>query len=546
MGVFLENLDQVVGWLDAKIVWVLIPALLGTGVLLTVRLRFVQISRLWHGVLVTVGYYDKGDHPGDVSHFAALSTALGATVGVGNIAGVALAIHYGGPGALFWMWVTAFLGMAVKFTECTLAVQYRDTLHGDARAGGVSGGPMYYIEKGLKMKPLAYFFAVALMVTSFFTGNAIQANTLADVLNASFGWPFWATGLVSAVVVGAVILGGIGRIGKITSVMAPAMAFIYVTGAVGILILRRDQILPAFASIFTQAFDPVASATGVGVGSMLAVMVMGVKRGLFSNEAGQGSAPCAHAAARTDEPVSEGVVALLEPFIDTICICTLTGLVLLTTNVWDERFPQTIDLSAATWASDVTQIDDGVVPAEAMRYNDGWVENLYVDADHATPFHGVVSLQPEGAQAVDLEGHHYAHLYGHAVDLGAPLTSRAFARGLAPLTGSGDLIVALCVVLFALSTAISWSYYGDRCAMYLIGEKAILPYRLVYCVMHFVGATVPLAAIWHIGDVSLSLGTIPNVIALVLLSGGVSKATKSYFARKAYAAPSRSDETMAA
>ena len=306
---------------------IMVILLLGTGLYLTIRTGFVQITKLGHGFGVTTGKYDDPDDPGDVSHFQALTTALSATVGIGNIAGVAMAIHWGGPGALFWMWVTAFLGMATKFSEVTLAQKYRTT----DETGAVAGGPMYYIERGLgpKWKPMAVFFAVMLAFTAFFTGNAVQANTVADQMNSAFGIPMMLMGAITSVIVGAVILGGIGRIGKVTAFLAPFMAAIYVVGALLIIALNLGSLPSAFGAIITGAFNPQAGVAGIGAGAFVVTLMWGVRRGLFSNEAGQGSAPIAHAAAKTDEPVSEGVVALLEPFIDTIVICSCTAFVIL-------------------------------------------------------------------------------------------------------------------------------------------------------------------------------------------------------------------------
>jgi AGCS family alanine or glycine:cation symporter len=323
--------------------------LLGTGFYLTFRLGFVQLRRLGHGFGVTSGKYDDPNEPGDVSHFQALTTALSATVGIGNIAGVAIAIHWGGPGALFWMWVTAFVGMATKFSEVTLAQKYRDVDEVGAShkwEGAVSGGPMYYIERGLgpAWKPMAVFFALMLGFTAFLTGNAVQANTVADTMQSTFGIPVWITGIITAGVVATVILGGITRIGKVTAFLAPLMAAIYVAGAILIILLNFGEVIPSFALIFTEAFNPSAGIAGTGAGIFLVTLMWGVRRGLFSNEAGQGSAPIAHAAAKTDEPVSEGVVALLEPFIDTLVICSMTGLVIIMTGMYTQRMPTEITL----------------------------------------------------------------------------------------------------------------------------------------------------------------------------------------------------------
>ena len=536
---------------------IIVIALLGTGLFLTVRLGFVQIRRFGHGVGVTTGRYDDPNEPGDVSHFQALTTALSATVGIGNIAGVAIAIHWGGPGALFWMWMTALLGMAVKFSEVTLAQEYRvvESPDYDAKAweGSVSGGPMYYIERGLgrNWKPLAVFFASMLMLTSFLTGNAVQANTVADALNAEFGVPVWITGLITATVVGVVILGGISRIGKVTGVLAPVMAGLYVTGALIILAINIGDVPAAFGLIFREAFNPTAGVAGTGTGALLVTMMWGVRRGLFSNEAGQGSAPIAHAAAKTDEPVSEGVVALLEPFIDTIVICTMTGLVLITTNVWDDTHPTALEISdgdvsyvqmnesgryGGADAPDEIQIVDGQstqgVGQVRFAWHDAPVDGFYVDEAQTQPFTGRL-LPGEGVAVAD-DGTRYPVLYGNAVETAAPLTITGFSRGLDPvrLGGAGKYVVLIAILLFAISTAISWSYYGDRCANYLFGTTGILPYKAVFVLMHFVGAVTSLNAIWAIGDVALGLVTFPNLLALVLLSPVLARITKSYFDRK--------------
>ena len=532
-----------------------VMALIGTGVFLTLRLGFIQLRYLWHGFAVTSGKYDDPNEPGDVSHFQALTTALSATVGIGNIAGVAIAIHWGGPGALFWMWVTAALGMATKFTEVTLAQHYRTVETpptGNKLAGTVSGGPMYYIERGLgpRWKWLAVTFAFVLGLTAFLTGNAIQANTVADTIQTTFGIPGYITGAITAIVVAAVILGGIKRIGRVTSILAPVMAVIYVAGALFIILTHIDQIMPTFGLIFREAFNPSAGIAGTGVGAFLVTMMWGVKRGLFSNEAGQGSAPIAHAAAQTDEPVSEGVVALVEPFIDTIVIVTMTALVIIITGVWNERFPTEIqliggDLTYVTFTADGKRQS---VPAPAQLQLDGgtyvdtgpgtiqiaWhelpVDRLYTDPDQTQPFTGVIRSRLGEAEGVD--GTTYTALYGDAVESGAPLTMLGFQRGLPGDWGRN--IVILSVILFAVSTSISWSYYGDRCVNYLFGRRAILPYKVVFIGMHFAGATLALADVWNLGDVFLGIVILPNLLALIMLSPKVVELTKSYFERRAW------------
>ena len=558
----MELLDQIVKTLDSIVWWgptigaekipLAVIALLGTGLFLTIRLGFIQVRRLGHGFAVTSGKYDDPNDPGDVSHFQALSTALSATVGIGNIAGVAAAIHFGGPGALFWMWVTAFLGMATKYTEVTLAQRYRAVKEDRDAAkweGSVSGGPMYYIDRGLgpKWHWLAVIFAFLLAVTAFLTGNAIQANTLADTMNTSFGIDPWITGLISAALVGATILGGITRIGAVSGILAPLMAALYVGGALIVLALNAGDILPTFGLIFREAFNPSAGIAGTGIGAILITMMWGVRRGLFSNEAGQGSAPIAHAAAKTDEPVSEGVVALLEPFIDTIVICSMTGLVVIMTGVWNDRLPQELSLSGGDSGWMVQQADGSVergvaAPAEfriengipvavaatapKFTWHDAPVDTFYTDAEHTQAFTGTVI--PSRGVAIGPDGRELSKLYGNAAETGAPLTMAGFDRALP----YGRYVVIIGVLLFAISTAISWSYYGDRSAQFLFGSKIIMPYRLLYVIMHFVGAVVPLASIWALGDVFLGVVILPNLLALILLSGQVKQMTDSYFERK--------------
>jgi alanine or glycine:cation symporter, AGCS family len=564
----MEGLDRIVSWLEGIVWWgpsvggeqipLAVMMLLGTGLFLTLRLGMIQLRRLGHGFAVTSGKYDDPNEPGDVSHFQALSTALSATVGIGNIAGVAIALHWGGPGALFWMWVTAFLGMATKYAEVTLAQYYR-VVEGTDRdpakwEGTVSGGPMYYIERGLgpSWKPMAVIFAFLLGITAFMTGNAIQANTLADTMNAQWGVPVWITGIASAMLVGGVIIGGITRIGRVTGILAPLMAAIYVGGALIIIVLHISDVIPTFALIFREAFNPTAGVAGTGMGAILVTLMWGVRRGLFSNEAGQGSAPIAHAAAKTDEPVSEGVVALLEPFIDTIVICTMTGLVIVMTGAYDDRHPTTITLGGGEVSWVVQQEDGRVLQGQSappeLRIENGqpvmqtpttarfaWhnvaVEEFFTDAAQTIPFTG--TLQPRQNRAVADDGTEYTRLYGNAVRTGAPLTMAAFERGIGRTgAGFGHMIVILGVLLFSISTAIAWSYYGDRCANYLFGSAAILPYRIVFVLFNFIGAVVPLASIWALGDVFLGVVIFPNLIALLLLSGKVKDLTNSYFERK--------------
>ena len=442
---FTKNLEHFMeifsGWISMPLTFILI----GTGLFVTVSLGFIQVRRLKHSFDVVSGKYDNPDDEGDVTHFQALSAALSATIGIGNIAGVALAVRLGGPGALFWMWVTALFGMALKYAECTLSHKYR-VIHED---GSVSGGPMYYIEKGLgpKWKPLAIFFATCAVICSFCTGNMNQANTIAQTF-ASYNVPIWISGAFIAFMVGLVIIGGIKRIAAVASRIVPTMAVLYVSGALLILLVNYQNIIHSLESIYREAFSLKS-----GWGGLFAVIMWGVRRGLYSNEAGQGSAPIAHAAAKTKESAREGAVAMMGPFIDTIIVCTMTGLAILSTGVLE--------------STDLT---------------------------------------------------------------GAQLTREAFRQGFTFAPERGSLIVNFSVLLFAYTTMVAWSYYGDRSIEYLIGPKAIKPYRWVYVFFYFLGAILPLSFVWNFGDIALSLMTIPNLIGVLFLTGILKKMTKEYFA----------------
>jgi len=513
----------------------MVVVLLSFGIFITVRLGFIQITRFKHGIKVVSGHYDDPNDEGDINHFQALSTALSATVGIGNIAGVALAIHFGGPGALFWMWITAVLGMAIKFTEVTLAQEFRIT----NEDGSVSGGPMYYIEKGLgpNWKWLAVAFSIAAAICAFLTGNAVQANTVADVMLTDFQMPKALTGLITAGLVGAVILGGIKRIGYVTSRLVPFMATLYVLGGLIILIINYDAVIPSFIQIVTSAFNPQAGLLGVGSGAFIFTLSYGVQRGLFSNEAGQGSAPIAHSAAKTDQPVREGVVALLEPFIDTLVVCTITGLVIVSTGAWDMYhsatvFPNEDPISYVVDEGDdpsILYFEDGVpVNGEMLRYNVS-VDTMFTDAEESVLFNGRIEGVDSNPVIFEDDDSALESLYGGVVENGAPLTSKAFEIGLAPITGGGGFIVTIAVLLFAVSTSISWSYYGDRAAQYLFGFRSIFWYRLMFVGMHFLGAITALTTVWAFGDVMLGLMAFFNIIALFALSGVIVKITRKYF-----------------
>jgi AGCS family alanine or glycine:cation symporter len=532
----------------------MVVMLLGTGVFLTLRLGFINIRGFRHAVRVVRGVYDDPDDPGDITHFQALTTALSATVGIGNIAGVATAIHYGGPGALFWMWMSALFGMTTKYTECTLALHHRR----DNPDGTVSGGPMYYIERGLgrHFKPLAIFFACCAVVSSFGSGNAVQAFTMADQFRTDLSIPTWLSGGVSAAVVALVILGGIKRIGAFASRVMPTMAVLYFVGVVVVLVMRVGEIPAAFATIVQEAMRPTAAVAGFCGASWVFMLTWGVKRGLFSNEAGQGSAPIAHAAARTDEPVREGAVALLEPFVDTLMICTLTGLLIVTTGVWNTKkestFPVKAQSDITVVSAECTLLPDTKLgkrcglsqrrfPIQAGRaagaqliINHGTVDGARLERK-GTPVDGTLAVDEAGRPTVlDSSGRKLTgvKVVGHTLQNGSPLTAWALQLGLAPIFPYGHLIVTICVFLFALSTAIGWSYYGDRGAQFLFGQRAVLPYKLAFVTMHFLGAIFSLEVVWGFGDAALGLMSFPNLIAILSLSGTVARLTRDYFSRE--------------
>ena len=530
--------------------WPMVIILVGTGIYLTFQLGFPQFRLFRHAWRVISGHYDNPDDEGDINHFEALSAALSATIGIGNIAGVATAVHWGGPGALFWMWITALFGMATKFTTCTLSHKYR-TIHAD---GTASGGPMYSIERGLgsSWKSFAILFAVLALMTSLGTPNMVQSNTVAVSLQRDFGVPPFISGLVMAGIVGIVIVGGIKRIGKVASRLVPFMAAIYILGALVILAVHYQNILPAFGLIFKNAFTPTAEIGGFFGSAWIVTLTWGIKRGLFSNEAGLGSAPIAHAAAKTKESVREGVVAMVGPFIDTIIICTLTGLVLVTTGVWHEKFEDVLEgqyLSELTvYAGEITGagIESNVPYTGKIRVQEGEVLGNYsifhetgtVDdyliqtkddlADYSH-FTGVLTIEEGEIISTNKEPTDLA-ITGKVALTGAELTAQGFSRG---LPGKwGNYIVSIGVILFAFSTALAWSYYGDRSIEYIVGAKGIMPYRIIFVVFLFLGSILTLNSVWMFADIAMALMAIPNLLATLGLAGKVREWTQTYITAK--------------
>ena len=522
--------------------------LLLVGIFFTLYLGFPQIRYFRHAIGVTSGKFDKEGARGDTTHFQALSTALSGTVGTGNIGGVALALHLGGPAALFWMWMTAFFGMTSKFVEVTLSHKYRE----QTSDGTIAGGPMYYMEKGLNAKWLAVIFAIATVLSSFGTGNLPQINSIAAGLESTFSLDPLITASILSVLLALVIIGGITRIARVAAAVVPTMAFIYLVGAFAVIIPNIGNVLPSFISIFSDAFTGSA-ATGGFLGATFAYAFdRGVNRGLYSNEAGQGSAPIAHASARTDEPADEGMVSILEPFIDTIIICTITGLVILSSGVWKEKFDnefQRADMnfvagtysqneptdletlfsyfggdesSAASYTGEIELVLGEVVNtadftliharsfAEEVRYT--------LDGELITGSIPVADGQLEDASIV---------VTGKSLLHSVPLTTRAYTRGI--FGEYGQYIVSIGLMLFAFSTAIAWSYYGDRAMTYLFGPKSVLPYRIVYVLGFFYAALADTTIVWNISLITIVLMTVPNLVGILFMHREMKQTVDDYW-----------------
>lgn len=446
MEVFTNFLNIINGF-----VWgpYMLALILGTGIFLTVGLNVMPIRKIPTGFRLLWGGRKGGAAEGELSPFNALMTSLSATVGTGNIAGVATAVALGGPGALFWMWLTALVGMATKYSEAVLAVKFREV----DEEGNHAGGPMYYIRNGLgkKWAWLAAAFAFFGAFAAFGIGNTVQSNSVADGLNSAFGIPAWLTGLVMFVLVGAVVLGGVKRVGEVAGKLVPAMGIGYFVCGILVLLININEIPAAFALIIDSAFNGHAATGGFAGAAIAQAIRFGVARGVFSNEAGLGSAAIAHAHAKTDNPVQQGMVAMLGTFIDTIIVCTITGLAIVSSGVWET---------------------------------------------------GVK---------------------------GAPLTAAAFESS---LPGFGEYIVAISLAVFAFTTILGWSVYGERCVEYLFGVKAIRPFRVIWVAVVPVGTVVGLDFVWLLADTFNALMALPNLIALLLLSPVVFKLTRDNFGKQ--------------
>ncbi len=468
----METLNAIVNAVNG-VVWgpVMLVLILGVGLFMQVSLRLMPIRKLGLGFkMMFKGREVQGD--GQISPFQALMTALSATIGTGNIAGVATAVFLGGPGALFWMWMTALVGMATKYSEAVLAVKYRER----DGAGNFVGGPMYYIKNGLgpKFAWLAVLFSFFGAFAAFGIGNGVQANGVAQVLEANFGFNTSITGVVLMILVGAVILGGITRIGAVAGKLVPFMAVLYVAAGLVVLALNIGAIGDALRDVFTYAFTPWAAKGGAAGAAVWLAIRFGVARGVFSNEAGLGSAPIAHAAAATKGPVNQGLIAMLGTFIDTIIVCSITGLAIIASGA--------LDVSITMF----NQNPDDVLS-------------------------------------------------------GAALTSKAFEMSLGT---SGGYIIAICLSIFAFTTILGWSYYGEKCVGYLAGARALLPYRLIFIGMIYFGATADLGFIWLLADTLNAMMAIPNLIAVALLSPVVIVATREFFASKGKSEEGPQSETQ--
>jgi AGCS family alanine or glycine:cation symporter len=525
--------------------------LLGVGLFFTVYLKFPQIRFFKHAWQVVTGKFDKESDPGDTTHFRALTTALSGTVGTGNISGVAFAIFLGGPAALFWMWVTAFLGMTTKFVEVTLSHKYRVK----TEDGTMAGGPMYYMDRRLNMKWLAVAFAIATVVSSFGTGNLPQSNGIAQSIEATFGFEPWMVGSVLGILLALVILGGIQRIAAFTARVVPVMAVIYLIGAMAVILANLENIGPSFASVIGDAFTGSAAAGGFLGASLAYAFNRGVNRGLFSNEAGQGSAPIAHAAAKTKEPASEGMVSLLEPFIDTILICTVTGLVILSSGVWKEKHENVFDRSDMLFVAGqyddskqadvdklygyLNEVEGNVVEAytgsitvvNGTAVSDGFTllnsrsiaEDVKYSVGSEDLFTGTLKIVDGKPVKDNLE------VSGKSLVHSAALTTIAFTRGF--FGDFGQYIVSIGLMLFAFSTAIAWSYYGDRAMTYLFGPRSVMPYRVIYVAGFVWAAFSDTTLVWALSAVAIVVMTLPNLFGIVLLCKEMKETVNDYWSR---------------
>jgi AGCS family alanine or glycine:cation symporter len=519
--------------------------LLATGIFFSIYLGFPQIRNFKNGWKIIFNGGFSGSK-GYTSPFQALSTALSGTVGTGNIGGVAMAIFIGGPAALFWMWVTAFLGMTTKFVEVTLSHKYRKL----DKSGSISGGPMLYMENGLNMKWLGVIFSFCLLVSTFGSGNMPQIDNISSTLNSSFGLSPIVSSLVITILVGLVIIGGINRIASFAGSIVPVMAFIYIVGSLSVLIFNYSNILPSLYIIIHDVFSGSAIAGGFLGASFSTAFTYGVARGLYSNEAGQGSSPIAHATSNTKHSIEEGFVSILEPFIDTLVICTLTGLVILASGVWTEKYENDFertslyflgqsdseknitnqinsytkcrDEGAKCFTGEIS-VEMGIADKKnTIFHNRSLAENVIFTKDGEL-FTGLIKVNNGLMVSSGI------NVRGESLVKSAVLTSKAFNAGF--FGNYGEYIVSIGLLLFAFSTMITWSYYGDRCTLYLFGEKALIYYRIFYLLAMFIAGSglIDTEVIWNFALITVAASTLPNLLGIFLLRKEMKFLLQDYF-----------------
>ena len=539
----MEKFNDFLVLLDANLSgsWWFPALLIGTGIFFTIYLGLPQFKYFKSALKIVSGKTKSSDSEGETTGFQALTTAMSGAVGTGNIGGVALAIWTGGPAAIFWMWITAIFGMTTKFVEVTLGHKYRTKLSD----GSISGGPMYYIEQGLNMKWVAILFAFLMMITAIGSGNMPQINNIALVMNTEFSVPKLFTGLFLGALLWIIIIGGIKRIASVASKIIPIMGLIYFGGALIILIENYQNIIPSFHAIFAQVFTGSAAMGGFLGASFAMSLKYGVARGLYSNEAGQGSSPIAHASSK-NKSIDQGVVSILEPFIDTIVVCSVTALVILSSGVWTQKFDTTFSqtdmvILADQYSDEKNNNGDYLYPEDIIELNkyvqsiDSSVKNYTgelnvlngkLTSNNVTILHARSIAED---MTISLDGSSYTGLLnvkegkitesvkvdGKSLVSSAELTAKAFSQGV--MGDYGGKLVAIALLLFAFSTAITWCYYGDRSTAYIFGEKGVVWYRNFYVLCFILAAVIDTTVVWNIAYVVVALVSIPNLIAMFVL-----------------------------
>ena len=527
--------------------------LVGTGIFFTIYLGFPQFrffGKAWH---LVSGKNKKTDSDGETTAFEALTTAMSGAVGTGNIGGVALAIWTGGPAAIFWMWITAIFGMTTKFVEVTMGHKYRTKL----ADGSISGGPMYYIESALNMKWAGILFAFLMMITAIGSGNMPQINNIALVMNTEFSVPKLFTGLFLGALLWIIIIGGIKRIASVASKIIPIMGLIYFGGALIILTENYQNIIPSFNAIFSQVFTGSAAVGGFLGASFAMSLKYGVARGLYSNEAGQGSSPIAHASSK-NKSIDQGVVSILEPFIDTIVVCSVTALVILSSGVWTQKFDTTFSKTDMVILdgiySDEKNSDGSYIYPNHISELTNYVQSIESDVKE---YNGTISIESgridnsnitilhsrsiaEDVEVLNTDKETYSGslsivdgkilepvtLRGKSLVSSAELTAKAFSQGI--FGDYGGKLVAIALLLFAFSTAITWCYYGDRSTAYIFGERGVFWYRNFYVLCFILAAVIDTTIVWNIAYVVVALVSIPNLIALFVLRNEMKDLTNEF------------------